>query len=206
MNQPAPKKFEPPVTLAVEKPEGETVGLEALAAEPVAAPEKPKRPRDAKGRLLPAADPGAPAQPGSTVAALPPGLPPERPIVGERRQWGERRFNLPKYSRPGFIGRVFNDIPGRLEEAIDRGYTYVRDRDGKPVNLVVDRGAGTRGYLMEIPQAFYDEDFAAKRAINDEIDQAMMRKALSDGGYRPVVHGTNQPVTQASVIRGREPA
>ena len=77
--------------------------------------------------------------------------------------------------------------------------------DGKPVKIVVDRGTGTIGFLMEIPKEFYDEDFADKQAVNDATDMAILNKPMPDGGYRPMVPGTNRPVTQANVTRGREP-
>src|SRR3990167_163679 len=167
---------------------------------PVVAAVTPRRPGPPPGGPpAPAAKAEAPVE---VLAETSPVAPPPRP---ERRRWGDRRFNLPKHNRPGFVGHIFNDVPGNIESAKERGYTYVM-KDGSPVQSVVDRTSGTIGFLMEIPKEFYDEDFADKQAVNDATDMAIASKAMSDGGYRPMVPGTNQPVTKTSVIRGREPA
>ena len=160
-------------------------------------PRRPGRPPGRRPALAAIAE-----APPDVSAEASPVAPPRRP---ERRRWGDRRFNLPKHNRPGFVAHIFNDVPGNIERAKERGYTHVM-KDGSPVQLVVDRTSGTIGFLMEIPKEFYDEDFADKQAVNDATDMAIASKAMSDGGYRPMVPGTNQPVTKTSVIRGREPA
>lgn len=85
--------------------------------------------------------------------------------------------------RPGYYRRWINNVYGRIERAKRAAYEHVKDRQGNPVSAPVgteEQGGGLRAYFMEIPQKFRDEDLAAKRAVNDEIDRALHRGTLKE--------------------------
>ena len=87
------------------------------------------------------------------------------------------RLRYPK--RKGYTRRVFNDDHDRIQRALDAGYEFVTEPDlpggdpqvgdasqmGKKVSKEV--GSGIKGYLMEIPDEYYEEDQKAKM---DKID------------------------------------
>lgn len=83
-----------------------------------------------------------------------------------RKPFGNQEQRLQYPERAGYHRHWFNDIPGRILRAEEAGYTQVNDaHTGKPVCTVVGIGRGGDGltaFLMEIPQAWYDEDMAAQ--------------------------------------------
>lgn len=182
---------------------------EAEAQMPEAASEQPGE-RELREGPAPRIDAGPLADvpappPAPEISALDDLDDPIEPRRRQRQRWGERQFKLPRHVRPGFVPRVFNDVPGRVDLAKRRGYRHVLDDKGLPINLVVDETSGLKAYLMEIPQEFYDEDFADKQAHADMTDMAILNKALEDGGYRPTVPNTTEPMTKMQVVRGKEP-
>ncbi|MCR4285085.1 MAG: hypothetical protein NUV97_03530 [archaeon] len=102
---------------------------------------------------------------------------------------------------PNFHLHIFNDAPGRIAQALDVGYEFVKPEEvgGVSVN-VVDRntdigdkvrflvGTGEKGdaqygYLMKIRQEFYDEDQATSQAKNDKIDEAIRGGKMTKDGH-----------------------
>lgn len=100
----------------------------------------------------------------------------------------------------GFHLHIFNDSPGRIEQALGVGYEFVNPNEvGGTATNVVSRntdigdkvrflvGTGEKGepqyaYLMKIQQEFYEEDQAALQAKNDLIDQAIRGGKLTKDG------------------------
>lgn len=110
---------------------------------------------------------------------------------------GVIRMKLNASRREGYHRHWINDSPGRLDSAIDGGYTFVEETDrvkvGQGQDLTqrvgldsrVSRVVGTapdgsalRAYLMEIPQDQYDEDQEAKAA-----DLALTEKELKRASH-----------------------
>lgn len=123
-----------------------------------------------------------PAPAATTVAETPEPTPPAQ---GTRRPFGERRLRLENTPIPGFQCYWFNDLPGRIDQAKEAGYTHVTDSNGAPVVKVagvMEGGGGLKAYRMKIPIEFYLEDQAAKEAPRAEID-AQMRQGGKDSGY-----------------------
>lgn len=122
---------------------------------------------------------------------------PRRPNKEVRRPFGAQVQKLAYEARKGFHRHWFNDEPGRLEQAVAAGYTHVEDREGKKVSRPVGvntAGGPQIGYLMEIPQEWYDEDMAAQQKRVDEVDDSIKRGAVSgspgvDGRYIPANRG-----------------
>lgn len=121
-----------------------------------------------------------------------------------RRPFGKQEYRLANFpTTPGFVPRWFNDTPGRVARAIAAGYRHVDDHEGGRVKLTVGRaegGGGQVAFLMEIPQEFYNEDFAAKQANLDIIDDTIRRgrhKAEPGdkryGGVKMTVTGAARP-------------
>lgn len=111
----------------------------------------------------------------------------------------EQKMNYP--ARPGFHRHWFNDVPGRLERALEAGYAHVQDNSGKNVSMIVGTapsGGPLHGFLMEIPEAWFQEDMKAQQKDVDAKEDAMRRGALEsqegDGRYVPaqgikITHG-----------------
>lgn len=92
---------------------------------------------------------------------------------------------------PGHQLRWFNDKPGRVERALEAGYSHVQDRHGRNVERTVgvrEMGGGQLGFLMKIPDEFFNEDFAKKQESLDATDRTIMRGRLKlDDSDRPYV-------------------
>lgn len=91
----------------------------------------------------------------------------------------------------GYHLHIFNDTPGRIEQAINVGYEFVtpdevggtatnvvsRNTDiGDKVRFLVGTDANNEpmyAYLMKIRQEFYEEDQNALQARNDAVDAAI---------------------------------
>lgn len=118
-----------------------------------------------------------------------------------RERWGEGAENkriafgsstrrLPYKPRRGFHRHVFNDFPGRIEQATRAGYKHVEDEQRRPIATVVGTdqyGGPLRGYLMEIPEEWYRKDMAAAQADLDELDREIRGGVIGakegDGRY-----------------------
>ena len=94
------------------------------------------------------------------------------------------------FAEAGYVLRWINDRDGRIERAIAGGYQYVKPEEatsvgsteigqgntdlGGKVSKVVSRGEPViRAYLMKIKKKYYDEDQAAKEAVNAKVDEAL---------------------------------
>lgn len=120
-------------------------------------------------------------------------------VASERTRVGgvaRGRLNLSK-QLPGYQLRLVNDVNGRVEELMDRGYEPVsreeatiganRANIGSPEGTInrVDVGLGVKAVLMKIPQEFYDEDQRDKAGEIDRREEALKNPAL-EGGYGSV--------------------
>lgn len=157
-------------------------------------PPKPVRPRDpATGRLTarqPVSAPELPPEPAPEAAAdaaerehlmrLKNGAP-RVPVSA-----GSLKLEVPE--RPGFRRRWVNDVPGRILRFEKAGYEIVSEH-GRPKEHIVDKVTGLRAFLMEIPNEFYDADFAAKQEkLNDtdrQIYKGVHKQAPGDERYVP---------------------
>lgn len=92
---------------------------------------------------------------------------------------------------PGYHMHIFNDTPGRIEEALSAGYEFVspseiggvaanvvsRNTDlGDKVRFLVgtaEGGGGLYAYLMKIRQEWFEEDQSEQQRVNDRVDQAI---------------------------------
>lgn len=110
-----------------------------------------------------------------------------------RRPFGSTTQKLAYPARPHYHRHWFNDTPGRVEEALQAGYTNVEDKEGKRVVRVVGvspSGGPLNAYLMEIPEEWYQEDMVAQQKRVDEMDSAIRRGAVAgtpgvEGRYIP---------------------
>lgn len=91
----------------------------------------------------------------------------------------------------GFHLHIFNDVPGRIQQALDGGYVFVtpdeigsvkenvvsRNTDlGDKVRFLVGRdetGDALYAYLMKIKQEWYEEDQMAMQEKNNLVDDAI---------------------------------
>jgi hypothetical protein len=92
-----------------------------------------------------------------------------------REPFGEPHLKLQAPARAGFRRYWFNDEPGRVQRALAAGYSFVKV-NGRNTRNVVGRarnGQAQVAYLMEIPQAWFEQDMARQQAKVDEIDAAI---------------------------------
>jgi hypothetical protein len=118
------------------------------------------------------------------------GPPPRR----KRNPFGTHEQKLAYPPRPGYHRHWFNDVSNRIPQALEGGYTHVVGNDGKRVMRpagVAEHGGALIAYLLEIPQAWYDEDMAAQQAEVDKVEEAMRRGVDTKGG--PGVDGRYIP-------------
>jgi hypothetical protein len=93
---------------------------------------------------------------------------------------------------PNYVYRYVNDTGSRVSNFQSAGYEFVDDKemvvgdsrvfDPSDVGSAkrVTSNDGTISYLMRIKKEFYEEDQAAKAALNDETEKAMKRDATQD--------------------------
>jgi hypothetical protein len=116
--------------------------------------------------------------------------------------------DMKEFKRRKMVTRWFNDDPGRIERALGAGYKFVKPenatslgqgalhRDGKDsesavrISQVVNRSDPvTRAYLMETTEKFFNQDLAAKEAVNAQVDDALALGGKITSGmeeeYRP---------------------
>ena len=104
---------------------------------------------------------------------------------------------------PGFHLHIFNDVPGRIEQALNNGYTFVspdevggvatnvvsRNTDiGDKVRFLVGTGDNKEpqyAYLMKIQMEFFEEDQNALQSRVDEVDNAIRGGKLTKEGQTP---------------------
>lgn len=141
--------------------------------------------------------PGRPPKYHEVIAAevSAPAVEAERAGLGQRparKPFGalEQKLNYP--AREGFHRHWFNDAPGRVQRAQEAGYDHVKGDDGKNVSRIVgtaEGGGAMLGYLMEIPEEWYQADMAAQQEIVNAKEAAMRRgdldKQEGDGRYVP---------------------
>ena len=93
------------------------------------------------------------------------------------------------FDKRGMVPHWFNDQDGRIARAEGAGYKFVDPKYtpslgsgavhgntslGPRVSLIVSKGEPIiTAYLMEIKQEYYDEDQAAKEAVNSQVDDAL---------------------------------
>jgi hypothetical protein len=97
----------------------------------------------------------------------------------------------------GYHLHVFTDTGGRIKEAVDSGYEFVKPDEvggvsenvisrngdlGERIRYLVNpRAEGTEqyGYLMKIRQEWYEEDQAELQAKNNRIDAAIRKGKIT---------------------------
>lgn len=87
----------------------------------------------------------------------------ERIRAKSKVAYGTLRQKLATKPIPGYSQHWFNDDPGRIEEAIELGWTHVGDGKGRPLKRIVGRGrdqSGLYAYCMKIPTEIRKEMMA----------------------------------------------
>ncbi len=96
-----------------------------------------------------------------------------------------KRNTIKSEGRPGFVRRIVNNTPGRIQAFLDAGYTVVTDgtevgdhatglSSGVGSASTRQVGGGVEGVLMEIPIELYNEDQAEKQSQVDRTEQAIL--------------------------------
>lgn len=125
-------------------------------------------------------------------------VPKSRPVTRDkRRPFGSQTQKLAYEQRAGYHRHWFNDDPGRIHTALEAGYTHVVNKEGKNVQRVVGvnpAGGALMGFLMEIPEEWFQEDMARGQELVAKMDQAIKSGAVAgqpgqDGRYIPESRG-----------------
>lgn len=122
-----------------------------------------------------------------------------------RTPLGAKRDILNVQNTPdGYVDRIVNDVPGRVDRFKAAGYEVVENAqlgtshvDGNSSGQgasTKDVGKGVNAIVMRQREEFYEEDQAAKQAKIDETENAMRRKKVKsneseDGTYGEVKIG-----------------
>ena len=114
----------------------------------------------------------------------------DRPKRPARKPFGSAALKLDYPVRAGFHRHIFNDIPGRIQRALEAGYEHVKDNEGKPVVRVVgtaEGGGPLHGFLMEIPEEWYLEDMKLEQDQVTAKEETMRRGKFEspDNSYVP---------------------
>ena len=122
----------------------------------------------------------------------------DRPVRKERVPFGQARTKLSvSYSIPGHHMHWVNDTPGRVLEAEQAGYEFVRGNEiGARDDELVKRIVGSAedhtplyAFLMKIKQEWYEEDQKKGQQVVDGVDAAIrngsLEKQANDGRYVP---------------------
>lgn len=137
--------------------------------------DKPKRER-AKAAPTPSTNTLAAASAEPRPAAPEPdGLSVERApaTAATRKPFGSMEQRLAYAQRKGYHRHWFNEVPGRIDRALEAGYNFVNDTQGTRVNRVVGvapAGGPLIAFLMEIPQDWYDQDQKREQEKVDQVD------------------------------------
>ncbi len=147
--------------------------------------------------------PGRPPKPMLPQSDASPDAAPEQHVnrPRERRKFGAFQFRLSAPDRPGFRRYWARDTGDRVTFLRERGYEVVKDETtGKPITKTggkQENGSIMMMVLMEIPQEFADEDFAAKQEMLNETD-----KAIYSGKHNEEA-GERRYIPSASSIKER---
>jgi hypothetical protein len=84
-----------------------------------------------------------------------------------------QKLALPK--RAGYHRHWFNDVAGRIDEALTSGWSHIMNpRDGKPLKRAVGTGRDNgvlNAYAMELPEIFWQEEMDARhKQASEKID------------------------------------
>ena len=127
----------------------------------------------------------------------------------ERVPLGVRRLKLSAPERQGYVRRWVNDKVGRIEAALEGGYTFVRDPNAEKThepgvekattdigtamsrNVNTEKDLPQKAYLMEIKKSVYDKDQKEKQKAIDDTE-----KQIVDGSYDPGGLGKNRYTPQ----------
>jgi len=126
---------------------------------------------------------------------------PERPASRVRKPFGGVQYKLDNSERPGYHRHWFNDKGNRIKDALEAGYDFVKDSQGKKMSHIVgvgEHGGGITAYRMEIPLEWYEEDQRKKLAANDEKMQQIRNGVVA--GVVPGQDGAYQPMNKAGTI------
>lgn len=103
---------------------------------------------------------------------------------------GVPRAKLAVNKRTGYVRRWINDRDGRIIRAKEGGYNFVKSEDAEfvdsdvcntnTISKVVDSD-GTKAFLMEISEQFYEEDQIEKRNFVDRTEEALRKGEDSHG-------------------------
>jgi hypothetical protein len=146
---------------------------------------------------IPSGRPSPVAEPPPGEAATPAGPTPDElaAIAARRRsapQAGEQKMGVP--ARVGWVRRWVNDTPGRINKFKNKGWEFVKNPETGEnwmltVNTAISDQGGIKGYVMEIPLQFYQEDQNAKQESLDALDASIYGGTLNaepdDNRYVP---------------------
>ena len=102
--------------------------------------------------------------------------------------------------KKGYVRRIINDEPGRLQAFLDAGYTVVNDgsetgdsNTGRASKLgsnsMTPVGGGKNGILVEIKEEWYKEDQKAKQDEIDKKEEGLLVNERGDPLDKNIVSG-----------------
>lgn len=113
-----------------------------------------------------------------------------------RRPFGSQTQKLFYPQREGYHRHWFNDVPGRIDMALEAGYEHVRE-DGKSVIRYVGvspTGGALNAFLMETPKEWHEDDLKREQRRVDLNEAALKKGSVLDtqGENQEVFYNTAQ--------------
>lgn len=103
-------------------------------------------------------------------------------IRAMRKPLGTTSQKLALPTRRGYHRHWFNDAAGRIEEAQEAGWAFVKGNDGRNIKRCVGTGRDKNAlwaYAMELPLVFWQEDQDSKNAAASAVMSGLKNQAFA---------------------------
>lgn len=122
-----------------------------------------------------------------------------------RKGFGSFSQKLARPARTGYHRHWFNDTPGRIQRALEAGWTHVKSDITKKNECeivgVAAAGGVLHGYLLEIPEDWYNDDMIEQEKMNASREEqikggAQPRDVQDKGVFFPSAQGRSMQITR----------
>ena len=122
-----------------------------------------------------------------------------------RKGFGSFSQKLARPNRVGYHRHWFNDTPGRIQRALEAGWTHVMNdvmkKNECEIVGVAAAGGVLHAYLLEIPEDWYNDDMLEQEKMNSSREElikggAQARDAQDKNAFYPSAQGRSMQLTR----------